>query len=57
MFKSDMIPLEMKCEIDTFSQFLPTITRKYLFIFYKLQEDNIFLDCKLILQMSPSKYF
>jgi len=43
--------------MDTFSQFSPTITNKYLFSFYKLEEDNIYLDCKLILYTSPLNYF
>jgi len=40
-----------------FFQFLPTIISQYLFIFVKLDEDNISSSCKIILKTSPLKYF
>ena len=40
--------------MNLFSLISPTIYGKYLFIFNKLEEDNIFLLYKLILRMSPT---
>ena len=57
MFKSGILLFKIKVwQTNSFSLFSPTISGKYLFIFDKLEEDNIFLLYKLILRMSPTKY-
>ena len=42
--------------MDSFSLFSPTISGKDLFIFDKLEEDNIFLLYNPILHMSPTLF-
>ena len=43
MFKSGMLLFKQGWQLDSFSLFFPAITGKYLFIFDKLEEDNILL--------------
>ena len=54
VFKSGILLLNKGDNWIHFLSFSSTISGRYLFIFDKLEENNIFLLCKLILRMGPS---